>query len=77
MTEARLFADRLVKAAPLAQRAMKEVAIRAQRLPMLEAIRFGETMRKVVADTEGRDGGGTRRSRGSAARVERPLTGQR
>jgi len=51
MTEARRLADRLVAAAPLAQRAMKEVAARAQHLPMLEAIRFGETMRKVATST--------------------------
>jgi hypothetical protein len=31
---------------------MKEVAIRSARLPTLEAIRFGETMRKVAAATE-------------------------
>jgi E-phenylitaconyl-CoA hydratase len=52
MTEAHALADRLVRAAPLAQRAMKEVAVRSQRLPTLEAIRFGETMRKVAATTE-------------------------
>ena len=51
MTEARRLANRLVAAAPLAQRAMKEVAARAQHLPMLEAIRFGETMRKVATST--------------------------
>jgi enoyl-CoA hydratase/carnithine racemase len=49
--EARQLAARLVRAAPLAQRAMKEVAMRARHLPMLEAIRFGETMRKVAAAT--------------------------
>ena len=52
LAEARSLADRLVRGAPLAQRAMKEVAARAQHLPVLEAIRFGETMRKVVAATE-------------------------
>jgi enoyl-CoA hydratase/carnithine racemase len=52
MDEARRLADRLVAAAPLAARATKEVAARAQHLPPLEAIRFGETMRKVVASTE-------------------------
>jgi enoyl-CoA hydratase/carnithine racemase len=52
MTEARALADRLVRAAPLAQRAIKEVAVRSQHLPTLEAIRFGETMRKVAAATE-------------------------
>jgi len=52
MTEARALADRLLQGAPLAQRAMKEMAVRAQQLPMLEAIRFGETMRKVAAATD-------------------------
>ena len=49
---ARRLADRLVAAAPLAARATKEVAVRARALPPTEAIRFGETMRKVVAATE-------------------------
>ena len=35
-----------------AARATKEVAMRAQHLPPLEAIRFGETMRKVAAATD-------------------------
>src|SRR5947209_9406202 len=52
MDEARALAARLVAAAPLAQRAVKEVAVRSGTLPMLEAIRFGETMRKVANDTE-------------------------
>ena len=52
MPEARRLADRLVAAAPLAARATKEVAMRAQHLPPLEAIRFGETMRKVAAATD-------------------------
>jgi E-phenylitaconyl-CoA hydratase len=52
MIEARALAERLLAGAPLAQRAIKEMATRAQHLPMLEAIRFGETMRKVVAATE-------------------------
>ncbi len=51
LPEARRLANRLVAAAPLAQRAMKELAVRAQHLPMLEAIRFGETMRKVAGST--------------------------
>jgi enoyl-CoA hydratase/carnithine racemase len=46
--EADALAARLVAGAPLAQRAMKEVAARARYLPTLEAIRFGETMRSVV-----------------------------
>ena len=51
MAEARSLAGRLVQAAPLAARATKEVAVRAQHLSSLEAIRFGETMRKVTAAT--------------------------
>jgi enoyl-CoA hydratase/carnithine racemase len=51
LDEARALADRLVAGAPLAQRAMKEVAARARVLSSLEAIRFGETMRSVVGAT--------------------------
>src|ERR1700681_1361219 len=51
LDEARALADRLVAGAPLAQRGMKEVAGRRRTLPTLEAIRFGETMRRLVADT--------------------------
>ena len=58
MREARSFADRLVRAAPLAARATKEVAVRSQHLPMLEAIRFGETMRRVAGATEDAAEGG-------------------
>jgi enoyl-CoA hydratase/carnithine racemase len=66
LDEARQLAGRLVKGAPLAQRAMKEMAVRAQQLPPLEAIRFGETMRKVVATTD------DAREGGRAARDGRP-----
>ena len=52
LTEARALADRLCRAAPLAARATKEMAVRAANLPLTEAIRFGETMRKVVQATE-------------------------
>jgi enoyl-CoA hydratase/carnithine racemase len=48
MSEARTLADRLVRAAPIAQRATKEVAVRAQHLSTVEAIRFGETMRLIA-----------------------------
>ena len=58
MNEARRLADRLLQGAPLAQRAIKEVAVRARQLPMLESIRFGETMRKVAAATEDAAEGG-------------------
>jgi len=64
--EARALADRLVAGAPLAQRAMKEVAARARDLSALESIRFGETMRSVVAATadaaEGRRAAAERRA---------------
>jgi enoyl-CoA hydratase/carnithine racemase len=66
LPEARRLAARLVAAAPLAARATKEVAVRAQHLPALEAIRFGETMRKVAASTEDAAEGGR------AAREGRP-----
>jgi enoyl-CoA hydratase/carnithine racemase len=52
MEEARTLAGRLVAAAPLAARATKEVAVRAQTLPPVEAIRFGETMRLVAMRTD-------------------------
>ena len=48
LDDASVLADRLVAAAPLAQRAMKEVATRAAALAPLEALRFGETLRLVV-----------------------------
>jgi E-phenylitaconyl-CoA hydratase len=66
MAEARRLAGRLVRAAPLAARATKEVAVRARHLSDLEAIRFGETMRKVAAGTEDAVEGGR------AARERRP-----
>jgi len=53
MDEARALADRLVtRCAPLAVRATKEIARRGQEMPWVEAIRFGETMRKVAGATE-------------------------
>ena len=52
MAEAHRLADRLVQAAPLAARATKEVAVRTQHMSTVEAIRFGETMRKVAGMTE-------------------------
>ena len=58
MAEARRLADRLLQGAPLAQRAIKEVAVRARHLPVVEAIRFGETMRKVANATEDAAEGG-------------------
>ncbi len=53
MAEAEALAERIVtKCAPLAVRATKEIAKRGQEMPFVEAIRFGETMRKVAAETE-------------------------
>jgi enoyl-CoA hydratase/carnithine racemase len=52
MADAHRLADRLVGAAPLAARVVKEIAIRTHTMPMLEAIRFGETMRIVAHTTE-------------------------
>jgi E-phenylitaconyl-CoA hydratase len=52
MDEARSLAARLLRGAPLAQRATKEVAVRTQHMATVEAIRFGETMRKVAGATE-------------------------
>ncbi len=48
-------ADRLVKGAPLAQRAMKEMAMRAPHLSVPESIRMGEAMR--IACTQTADAG--------------------
>jgi enoyl-CoA hydratase/carnithine racemase len=58
MKEARALADRLCLSAPLAVRATKEVAMRGQQLPFVDAIRFGETMRRVAGATEDAAEGG-------------------
>jgi E-phenylitaconyl-CoA hydratase len=68
MDEAGLLADRLVAAAPLAARAIKEVAVRSQSLPPVEAIRFGETMRIVAMGTEDAKEGLLAASEGRAPR---------
>jgi enoyl-CoA hydratase/carnithine racemase len=52
MPAARKLAERLLLSAPLAVRATKEVAALGQEMPFVEAIRFGETMRKVAAITQ-------------------------
>jgi enoyl-CoA hydratase/carnithine racemase len=64
MPEAHRLARRLLKAAPLAARATKEVATRAAHLSTVEAIRFGETMRKVVSATEDAAEAGRARAEG-------------
>ncbi len=48
LDEANALARRLLSGAPLAQRAMKEMAMRTRHMATLEAIRFGETMRQVA-----------------------------
>jgi E-phenylitaconyl-CoA hydratase len=50
--EARAWARTLTEAAPLAQRATKEVASRTATMGWIESVRFGETMRKVAAATD-------------------------
>ena len=51
MQAAHNLAQRLCKGAPLAVRATKEVSHRGQELPFVQAIRFGETMRRVARET--------------------------
>jgi enoyl-CoA hydratase/carnithine racemase len=51
LDEAHALAARLLEGAPLAQRVMKEMAMRTRHMPVVEAIRFGETMRLVVGRT--------------------------
>ena len=51
MAEARALADRLCQAAPLAARATKEVAGRTRDMGWTEAVRVGETMRRVAGAT--------------------------
>ena len=50
--ETRALAERLCQGGPLAVRATKEVAVRTRSMALTEAIRFGETMRKVAGQTE-------------------------
>ncbi|MEM7275360.1 MAG: enoyl-CoA hydratase/isomerase family protein [Actinomycetota bacterium] len=52
LAAARTWAETLTAAAPLAQRATKEVAWRSRELGWTEAVRFGETMRLVAGATE-------------------------
>ena len=64
MDEAMSLAGRLLKSAPLAVRATKEVAWRGQEMPFVDAIRFGETMRRVAGATEdAREGPGAYREK--------------
>ena len=66
LDEAHALANRLLGGAPLAQRAIKEMARRGPFLPEADAIRFGETMRRVAGATADAAEGG------AAAREKRP-----
>ena len=68
MAEAHRLARRLTDGAPLAQRAMTEIATRTRRLPPLESVRFAETMRKVVAATDDAAEGGRAAAEGRPPR---------
>src|SRR3954466_9862912 len=58
MPAAQRLADRLCQGAPLAVRAVKEMAYRGQQLSWTDAVRMGETMRRVVHTTDdAREGG--------------------
>jgi enoyl-CoA hydratase/carnithine racemase len=52
LAQAQQWARQLTEAAPLAQRATKEVAWRSRELGWTEAVRFGETMRIVANATD-------------------------
>jgi len=52
LAEARGLADRLCAGAPLAVRAVKEMAYRGQALPWIDAVRMGESMRRLVLTSE-------------------------
>ena len=52
MDAARALARRLCAGAPLAVRAVKEMAYRGQEMGWIESVRFGETLRRYVASTD-------------------------
>jgi enoyl-CoA hydratase/carnithine racemase len=52
LDEAHRLADRLCAGAPLAVRATKEMAARGRTLPWTDAVRMGETMRRLVGASE-------------------------
>ncbi len=52
LSEARTLADRLCQGAPLAVRATNEMAHRGRKLPWTDAVRMGETMRRLVGASE-------------------------
>ncbi len=52
LVEARALADRLCRGAPLAVRAVNEMAHRGSNVPWEDAVRMGEAMRRLVAATD-------------------------
>ena len=52
LDEAYALAERLCQGAPLAVRAVKEVATRSQRMAWNEAVRMGESIRRIVGASE-------------------------
>lgn len=58
MDEAHTLAERLCQGAPLAVRAVKEVAWRSQRMGWTESVRMGEAIRRIVGSSEDAKEGG-------------------
>ena len=52
LAEARALADRLCQGAPLAVRAVNEIAHRGSNVPWEDAVRMGEAMRRLVGETD-------------------------
>ncbi len=73
MAEAHRLAARLLQGAPLAGRAIKEMAARGPKLPWTDAVRMGETMRRVAGGHGRRDRGHGGRSRAADARLAGPV----
>lgn len=64
MDEARAVAARLLKGAPLASRAIKEIAWRSRYMSWAESVRMGESLRRLVGRTEdAAEGGAASRER--------------
>lgn len=68
LVEARRLADRLCAGAPLAVRAVKEMAYRGQALPWADAVRMGEALRRVCQNTDDAAEGRAARAEGREPR---------
>jgi enoyl-CoA hydratase/carnithine racemase len=68
LAEARTLAERLCQGAPLAVRAVNEMAHRGQTLPWVDAVRMGEAMRRVVGATDDAREGMSARAEGREPR---------